>query len=92
MHDLMLCTSCGSLSVPVKKHKGSFLTEAVMLLGAIIGGLINIVLGAFIFIALLVYGVWRITSKHKACEICSGVNLIPANSPIAQQFLNDRNG
>ena len=87
---LMLCSACGSLVVPVKRHKGSIAVEAVLLLTSILAAFVSFPLGGLIFVVFLVYCVWRLTSKHQACEICNATQLIPANSPLAQQLLADR--
>jgi hypothetical protein len=65
----LFCTDCGHLGSPSTDTPGSILVELVLWLCFIIPGLI--------------YSLWRHHKRHQVCALCSGANLIPANSPKA---------
>jgi hypothetical protein len=35
----------------------------------------------------IVYSVWRVTSRYKACPACGAPNMIPLDSPRAKQAM-----
>jgi hypothetical protein len=88
---LMLCIACGSLGLPAKHYKGSIALEALLLIASIFGAFLNLLLGGVLFIVFVVYCVWRLASKYEACGSCNAAQLIPANSPMAQQLINRTN-
>lgn len=65
----MHCTACGTEAQPKDVTKGSMGVELVLWLCFIVPGVI--------------YSVWRLTSKHRACPACGSAQLIPINSPAA---------
>lgn len=65
----MHCTACGTEAEPKDVTKGSMGIELVLWLCLIVPGVI--------------YSVWRLTSKHRACPACGASTLIPLNSPAA---------
>ena len=69
----MVCTNCGSRGFPKKITKGSFLIELVLWLCFFIPGLI--------------YSCWRVSSRYEACPNCKAPNMLPFNSPRAQDIL-----
>ena len=71
----LLCTNCGYQGKPKLVVKGSILIELVLWICFIIPGLI--------------YSIWRLTTKHKACPSCGAPNMIPLDSPRAQQMLSE---
>lgn len=68
----MFCPNCGHAGGSTSKTRGSILIEIVLWLCFIIPGLI--------------YSIWRLTTRHKACPSCGAPNMIPANSPMAQRL------
>lgn len=68
------CTQCGTVANPARKVKGSFLVEVALWLLFCAPGLI--------------YSLWRASSAYKACPKCESPNVIPENSPMAQQMLS----
>jgi predicted RNA-binding Zn-ribbon protein involved in translation (DUF1610 family) len=69
----MLCTNCGFRGLPRSVTPGSIIIElGLYIFCLIIGGLI--------------YSIWRISARHKACPSCGNRNMIPENSVMAQQF------
>lgn len=65
----MHCTACGTEAPPKDVTKGSMAVELVLWLCFIVPGVI--------------YSVWRLTSKHRACPACGSAQLIPIDSPAA---------
>lgn len=78
MAEQMVCASCGSVGVPVRKTRGSFVIELALWLIFCAPG--------------LVYSLWRLTTKHTACRTCGGVQLVPPGSPVGQRLLRERAG
>ena len=68
-----VCTSCGFVGTPTSITKGSFLIEVFLWIMLIVPGII--------------YSLWRLTSRFDACPKCQSPNMIPADSPVAKQFL-----
>ena len=71
----IVCTSCGYIGYAKTVTKGSFFIELVLWLCFLIPGLI--------------YSIWRLTTKCKACPSCNQATIIPADSPMAKKFLED---
>lgn len=66
-----LCTTCGAtVNSATTVTKGSFLIEVVLWLMMILPGLL--------------YSIWRLTSRFKACPNCKNPTLIPIDSPVAR--------
>jgi hypothetical protein len=92
-----VCMNCGTLGALKIAHKGSVGIEAALLLlaavaacsGAVLGPLL-VLLGATVFISFVVYCCWRLASRSSVCAACGSGNMIPTNSPVAQQFLESR--
>lgn len=68
-----VCRSCGTRGGGKSQVKGSLGIEIVLWLCFIIPGLI--------------YSLWRLGSKHKACATCGSKELIPVNSPMGQKII-----
>lgn len=73
MEKTLVCKSCGYLGKAKTVTKGSIGMEIVLWL-------------FFIFPGVL-YSIWRLSSKHKACPKCGNTTLIPYDSPIAQKTI-----
>lgn len=73
----LLCNNCGTISEPIKVTKGSFFIELLLWVCFIIPG--------------LVYSLWRLTTRYKACPACKESGMIPLNSPKAKQILGVNN-
>ena len=69
--EIKLCTTCGTSSKPAVIKRGNIIISIILWLCALVPGLI--------------YSIWRASSKYLACPSCGGVNLIPLNSPFAQE-------
>ncbi|WP_114968528.1 YqaE/Pmp3 family membrane protein [Rhodoferax ferrireducens] len=63
------CMTCGISGQPKQITKGNVLIEIVLWLCFIIPGLI--------------YSIWRLSSRYKACPSCGGTTLVPIESPAA---------
>lgn len=63
------CMTCGSDAVPLVKTKGSIFIELILWLCFLVPGLI--------------YSIWRLNTRGEACPHCSGVLLVPTDSPAA---------
>jgi hypothetical protein len=70
------CTVCGHTGKPKTVTRGSFLIEVsptrhldVLWLALIVPGVI--------------YSLWRLTTRHKACAKCGSTHIVPTDSPRA---------
>lgn len=70
----MFCPNCGNRAKPKRHTKGSILIEIILWICFIVPGVI--------------YSIWRLTTRQKVCPVCSAPNMIPVDSPRAQQFIN----
>jgi len=75
MSEDLICTTCGYVGYPKKITKGSFLIE--------------LILWCFFFIPGLIYSIWRISSRYKACPECKSATMIPVNTPVGQKLIED---
>ena len=71
------CTACGSRVQGKRVTKGSILIEILLWLCFFIPGVI--------------YSIWRLTSRHEACEVCGSPGLIPFDSPKARRDIAESN-
>jgi hypothetical protein len=71
----MICTVCGTAGEPKTITKGSTLIELILWLCFLIPGLL--------------YSIWRLTSRHKACAACGNQNLVPPDSPIGKKIVTE---
>ena len=69
----MYCQNCGSVGKPKRTTKGSLLIEIILWLMMILPGVL--------------YTVWRLTTRTKACPKCKAPNMIPVDSPRALEAL-----
>ncbi len=67
------CKSCGTVGLGKRIMPGSFLIELALWLLFLLPGLI--------------YSVWRFTTIYQGCTNCESRELVPADSPLAQQAL-----
>lgn len=65
----LLCATCLTVGSPKTVARGSFWIEVVLWLCFLVPGLL--------------YSIWRLTTKHKACAACGGTQLVPLDSPMA---------
>ena len=72
----MYCSNCGAVEVPIRNTPGRFGVEAALWLCFLIPGLI--------------YSVWRLATRHDACPECYSANILPVNSPRAQEALRTK--
>lgn len=68
-----VCTNCGFMGKPKSFTKGSILIELFLWLCFLVPGLI--------------YSLWRLTSRYKACPKCKAPNMIPINTPRGRELL-----
>jgi hypothetical protein len=68
----LFCTTCHEVGPSKSVTKGSILVELFLWL-------------CFLFPGLL-YSIWRLTSRHKACRACGGKELVPTWSERARLF------
>lgn len=64
------CTQCEQLGTPRTVTKGSFVIEVLAWLCFLIPGVL--------------YSLWRLTTRHKACPHCGSASIVPSSSPRAQ--------
>ena len=67
------CTSCGSVGKPRVRNRGSSAIEIILWLTFIFPGLF--------------YTLWRMGRKDRYCRACKAQTVIPADSPMARQYL-----
>jgi len=72
----MVCPNCGTVAVPQKYTKGSFVMEVLLWLLFLVPGLI--------------YSLWRMTTRYKGCPACKAANVIPLGTPRADEILARR--
>jgi hypothetical protein len=70
-----ICASCGSPGKPKNAIKGSIVVEIILWFSFLIPGLI--------------YSIWRLTTRAKACRVCNAPNVIPMDSPLGQKLQRD---
>jgi hypothetical protein len=69
----MICTACGMAGAPRTVTRGSLLIEIVLWLCMLLPGLL--------------YSIWRLTTKHKACRHCGSTVIVPQDSPRGRSLL-----
>jgi len=69
----MICQTCGTRGEPKTVTRGSIWIEIVLWLCLIVPGLI--------------YSIWRLTTKQKACPSCGQVSMIPVNTPVGRTLV-----
>jgi len=74
MPKILFCPNCGTQGKPKLKTKGSFFIEIILWICLIVPGLI--------------YTIWRHTTHYQACRSCGAANMIPLDSPKAQEVLS----
>lgn len=68
----LLCATCLTVGSPKTVARGSFWIEVVLWLCFLVPGLL--------------YSIWRLTTKHKACAACGCTQLVPLDSPMAKRL------
>lgn len=69
----LVCTTCGSRGDPTTITRGSIWIE--------------IVLWCFFLIPGLIYTIWRLTTRSKACPACGAPSMVPINSPVGKRLI-----
>jgi hypothetical protein len=68
----LICANCGTIGEPVTITKGSFIIELFLWICLIVPG--------------IVYSLWRLTTRGKACRSCRSTNIIPLDSPMGKKL------
>ena len=68
----LICSNCGTTGKPKTITRGSILIE--------------IVLWCFLIIPGVVYSIWRLTTRAKACRSCGAANMVPLDSPMGKKL------
>lgn len=68
----MICSNCGAHGTPKTVTKGSILIEIVLWLCILLPGIL--------------YSLWRISSRVRACRSCGSQSLVPLNSPVGRDL------
>jgi len=71
----MICADCGTVGKPKSVVKGSFLIEVILWLCFLIPGII--------------YSLWRMSSRHKACRECGSTTMVPVDSPRGKKLVDE---
>ena len=69
-----ICKECGTVGNPTTITKGSIIIELFLWMLFLVPGVL--------------YSLWRLTTRCKACPQCSG-EMIPMNSPMGQKLMNE---
>jgi len=72
----LICLDCGKIGFPKTVTKGSILIELVLWICFIVPGII--------------YSIWRLTTRGKACRSCGAGNLVPFDSPRGKELQGER--
>lgn len=67
-----ICGNCGTIGQPSSVTKGSIWIEIILWLCCLFPGII--------------YSVWRLTTRTKACPSCKATNIMPINSPMGTKL------
>ena len=70
-----ICAKCGTKTKPITVTRGTIWIE--------------IVLWLFLLIPGIVYTIWRLTSKYKACSICKSPDIVPLDSPRGKKLTTE---
>jgi hypothetical protein len=73
----MICAKCGMQTKPKLYTRGSILIEIILWMCF------------FVPVPGLIYSIWRRMFSYKGCPKCNETNMIPLDSPIAQQMLQN---
>lgn len=68
-----ICSTCGTPVDPKTKTRGSFLVELILWCCFVVPGLI--------------YSLWRLTTRFKACKHCGSQVLVPVGTPAGKALL-----
>ena len=71
----VVCESCNEQTMSVTKMKGTMLINIVLLVCMVVPGVL--------------YFVWRLTTKHKACGSCGSDQILPINSLKGKKLLKE---
>lgn len=71
----LICPNCGTVGTPKTVTRGSIFIEIILWLCFLVPGVI--------------YSIWRLTTRHKACRACGAPNLVPLSSPVGQKLQHD---
>jgi len=74
----MVCSICGYQGKPKTVTKGSIIIELALWIMFVVPGLI--------------YSLWRMTSRYKACPNCLTPNMIPLDSPMGNKLIKTLSG
>lgn len=68
-----ICSACGTVGSAKSVTRGSVFIELILWLCFLVPGLI--------------YSIWRLSSRHKACRACGNAQLVPINSPVGRELM-----
>jgi ribosomal protein L40E len=71
----MVCKRCGTAAPSKTVIRGSFLIEIILWLCFIVPGII--------------YTLWRLTTRAKACVTCGSTDLVPQDSPAGKRLMRE---
>lgn len=71
-NETMICRNCGHVGVANTATPGSFILEVILWLCFLLPGIL--------------YSIWRVAKRHRACSACGSSELLPLNSPMGQKL------
>lgn len=69
----VICADCGSQDYTHKVTRGRFAVELLLWFFCILPG--------------LVYSIWRLSTRYRACAGCGSTRLLPTSSPIGRELV-----
>lgn len=69
---MYICANCGTESKGTVNTKGSIFIELILWLCFLVPGLI--------------YSIWRLTTRHRACPYCHSPQIVPTHTPRGKQL------
>jgi len=75
MAETFVCTTCGAIGQVKRQTPGSILIELVLWIAFIVPGVI--------------YSLWRMSARRRACAVCGSTAIVPANSPRGRQITEE---
>lgn len=70
-----ICSNCGTVGTPKTVTRGNILIELILWICFIIPGVI--------------YSIWRLSTRAKACRSCGAENMVPLDTPMGKKLLNE---
>ncbi len=85
-----ICKECGTLGQKMPSYPGSVAVEGLLLLLSVGLCAFNWIVGSIVFVAFVIYCIFRLSNKKHVCFRCGSSIMVPIDSPagslLVQQF------